>query len=81
MIITIAYDMWHTPAGAFMEISDAEVVELAIADIRNILTERSILRVGRIEGKWVCSSLENASDFLTARPGVVRNIYLVRNIY
>jgi hypothetical protein len=62
-------------------ISDEEAIELAIADIRNILTEQSLIRVDRSEGKWVGSSLEDASESLIAKPGVTTNIYSWRGTY
>jgi hypothetical protein len=79
--ITVSYDLWHSHVGSFLGISDSEAIELAIADIRDIVSEKSVIRVDCSAGKWAGSSLEDVSDTLAAKPGVTTNIYSWRGTY
>jgi hypothetical protein len=79
--ITIGFDMWHTHVGKFMGISDSEAIELALADIRSIIAEESVIAVVHRNGKWAGSSLEDACDAVTATPGATTNVYSWRRTH
>lgn len=73
--ITIGFDMWHTHIGVFMGISYAEAIEMAIADIRSIISEQSVITVAHRNGKWAGSSMEDASEVIAAEPGMTIAVY------
>jgi hypothetical protein len=79
--ITVGFDMWHTHVGAFMGISDAEAIELALADIRSIVAEESLIVVVHRHGKWAGSRLKNALNTITATPGATTNVYSWRGTH
>ena len=79
--ITIGYDMWHTHVGAFMGISDSEAIELAVADIRSILAEQSVIVVVYRDGKWTGSSLEDADSAIAVKPGSITHVYSWRGTH
>jgi hypothetical protein len=79
--ITIGFDMWHTHVGTFLGISDSEAIELALADIRSIIAEESVIAVVHRDGKWAGSSLEDVCDAITATPGATTNVYSWRGTH
>jgi hypothetical protein len=79
--ITVGYDMWHTHVGAFMGISDSEAIELALADIRSIIAEQSVIVVVYRDGKWERSSLEYADSVVAVDPGSTTHVYSWKGTY
>jgi hypothetical protein len=73
--ITIGYDMWHMHVGAFMGISDSEAVELALAAIRSIIAEQSVIVVAYRHGKWAGSSLEDTDSIIAVKPDLRQHVY------
>jgi hypothetical protein len=67
--ITIGYDYWHDHLGSFLGLSDKEVIDQGMEEIRAIIEEDLVVMISFRDDKWVQSMHWRPATPVITEPG------------